>query len=101
VAGLISLRGQVITVFDLRRLLTLGAAPAGEPTRILVVRERDGEEATGLIVDEVTRVWRLASTDVEEIAHPGEDGLWGVAHIGQERIGLIDLFQILSRIGLG
>jgi purine-binding chemotaxis protein CheW len=58
VRGVISLRGEMVQVIDLRRRLGL---PAEEPTRasrIVVVHRADGRVA-GLLVDEVREVLRI------------------------------------------
>ena len=52
--GVISLRGEILQVIDLRLRLRLRAAPTGRASRIVVVHAADGGVA-GLLVDEVTR----------------------------------------------
>lgn len=51
VAGLASLRGQLLTVIDLQAYLGGGALRVGRDTRVLVVNHR--ELGAGLLVDEV------------------------------------------------
>src|SRR5438552_10243146 len=60
ILGLISVRGKLVTVMDLRRRLRLPEAPVGKRTRILLA-DLDGDEQMGLLVDEVRQVWRLAT----------------------------------------
>jgi len=51
IEGLINLRGQIVTAFDVRRRLGLPARPAdGEPMNV-VIRSDDG--AVSLLVDEI------------------------------------------------
>ena len=54
IAGLINLRGQIVTVIDLRRRLGLPPRPESEPAMHVVV-ESDGE-AISLLVDEAGEV---------------------------------------------
>jgi len=65
VLGIISVRGQVIPVIELRRRLRL-PAPArapGREARVLIVT-RAGEDF-GLLVDEVRQVVRMRDSDIE------------------------------------
>src|ERR1019366_4009879 len=77
VLGVISVRGKLVTVIDLRRRLRLAEAPTDRRTRILLV-ESGGGEQMGLLVDEVHQVWRLAH---EEIEAPGVLGGEQAVHI--------------------
>lgn len=64
VMGIVSVRGQIITVIDLRRKLHLAEAPASPKTRILLADGSSGE-TLGLWVDEVLEVHRFADTEIE------------------------------------
>ncbi len=61
--GILSLRGTMVPVIDLRRRLRIGAVDPKQGTRILIV-EYSGEPV-GLLVDEVTDVARIAERDIE------------------------------------
>lgn len=61
--GVISVRGLVIPVIDLRSRLRLDHTPLTRAARILVA-DRDGEPF-GLLVDAVTGVVRFADTEIE------------------------------------
>lgn len=63
VDGVINLRGSVIPVVDLRKLLGLLIQPVSSTTRIVVVDIRG--QSVGVIVDAVTEVLRLSSDKVE------------------------------------
>ncbi|HJZ83601.1 MAG TPA: chemotaxis protein CheW [Polyangia bacterium] len=63
VPGIISVRGTIVPVIDLRLRLRLHAPPPGKPARILIVSKDD--DPYGLLVDEVRQVERLAHQDVE------------------------------------
>lgn len=63
VAGLINLRGQIVTAIDLRKLLRLGARPEGKPAMNVIVRTEEG--LVSLLVDEIGDVMELAHEDCE------------------------------------
>jgi purine-binding chemotaxis protein CheW len=63
VLGVISVRGAVTTVFDLRIRLRLTVAPATSKSRILLVDS--GREVVGLLVDSVLQVHRLQDGEIE------------------------------------
>jgi purine-binding chemotaxis protein CheW len=61
VAGLINLRGRIVTLIDLRRRLGLGdAPPSDEPIMAIGVESRG--ESYGLLVDGVGEVLKLDDT---------------------------------------
>jgi purine-binding chemotaxis protein CheW len=63
VAGLVNLRGQIVTAIDLRRRLELGEpAPGHDPAQVVV---HGAEGAVSLMVDEVGDVLEVAGEDFE------------------------------------
>jgi purine-binding chemotaxis protein CheW len=64
ILGIISVRGQLVTVIDLRRRLHLAESPPTRRTRILLI-DAAGGEVMGVFVDEVLQVYRLADTEIE------------------------------------
>ncbi len=62
VAGLINLRGAIVTALDLRR--RLGLDTGGEGPRMNVVLNQ-GDEAVSLLVDEIGEVVTVAEDDFE------------------------------------
>jgi purine-binding chemotaxis protein CheW len=65
--GIVSVRGQLVTVVDLRRRLRLAEAPLSRKTRILLV-DAAGGEVMGVYVDEVLQVYRLSESEIEPAA---------------------------------
>jgi purine-binding chemotaxis protein CheW len=61
--GVISLRGQIVPLIDLRLRLGLPATPQTRATRILVVDQAG--DAFGLLVDSVRQVVRLRDDELE------------------------------------
>src|SRR5690606_31597935 len=63
VLGILSVRGRITTVFDLRKRLRM---PAAEPTRASRIRRVAGaDEVVGLLVASVDQVFRLQEDEIE------------------------------------
>ncbi|HWP35270.1 MAG TPA: chemotaxis protein CheW [Thermodesulfobacteriota bacterium] len=62
ILGLLSLRGRIVPVFDLRRRLSLAAAPLSRDSRIIIAAE--GGRIAGLAVDGVSGVVRLPAAAI-------------------------------------
>jgi purine-binding chemotaxis protein CheW len=98
VIGVMSVRGRLVTVIDLRRRFRLAESAPDRKTRILLVET--GEEQIGLLVDEVLQVYRLADTEIEPAGVLGGDQPAHIAGIGRPEgalLILIDLKPILDR----
>jgi purine-binding chemotaxis protein CheW len=92
--GIITVRGSVIPVIDLRLRLRLPCTPPTRAARILVV-VRDGDPY-GLLVDAVSGVVRLLESEIEvppSTLASGE-GVF-LAGIGRHRVGRRDRMVIL------
>jgi purine-binding chemotaxis protein CheW len=86
VLGIISVRGQVTTLMDLRQKLHVEPAPIGSRTRILLVDQ--GDEILGLLCDRVLQVHRLSETEVEMASVLGSDAssyVMGIGRPGQRK----------------
>lgn len=68
IAGLINLRGHVITQLDMRNALGLPAHDQDKPYRVVIIETDDGEDF-GLMVDEVGEVMPPDSRVQEEMPH--------------------------------
>jgi purine-binding chemotaxis protein CheW len=102
VKGVINLRGKVIPVVDLRRKFGLPGVAYDAKTCIIVVQVRGeaGAMMMGIIVDGVSEVVNLASSDIEDTPDFGGGGrlpyLLGMAKSkGKVRI-LLDIDQVLG-----
>jgi purine-binding chemotaxis protein CheW len=88
VLGIVSVRGQVTTLIDLRRRLHVEAAPVGSRTRVLLVDQ--GDEILGLLCDRVLQVHRLSENEVEMSSVLGADAssyVMGIGRPGQRTRG--------------
>ena len=68
--GIFDLRGTIVPVFDMRILLGLSEARAGEP--VVIILDLDGR-AAGLVVDAVSQVVALTDQDVKPLPSAGHD----------------------------
>lgn len=101
ILGVISVRGKLVTVIDLRRRFRLHESAMDRKTRILLADVGTGEQV-GLLVDEVHQVWRLAPEEIEASSVLGGEQQPHIAGIGRpaEEQGtilvLLDLRPILE-----
>jgi len=103
VMGVISVRGRIVTVRDLRKRLRLTEAMPTRRSRILLAElspEQGGTgERVGLLVDEVLHVYRLSEQEIESatgvLGSELAEYVAGIGRQGGEMIILIDLRPIL------
>jgi purine-binding chemotaxis protein CheW len=91
VRGVVNLRGHIVPAVDARRCLGLEPAPATVRPRLLVV-DVAGRQF-GLIVDRVSRIVKLATSDVKP-AEPAGSGD-AIAHVDGVAIHLLDVERVL------
>jgi purine-binding chemotaxis protein CheW len=98
IVGIISLRGTIVTIIDVRRKLRHPAANKGKDARIIVV-ERGGE-TLGFEVDRVLRVLKVDSAAIEPhpVVHSSElsEAVRGVFRYANALTILIDLDKLLA-----
>lgn len=96
--GLVSLRGRIVTIIDLRNRLGLPAEAPGRLSRIIVAADRG--RTVGLLVDAVTGVVRVAPGDVETtpVVVGGVDGefLSGLGRVNGRIVILLNLSRVLE-----
>lgn len=83
VLGIISVRGRITTVIDMRRLMRMAPSEPRRPARVLLVD--GGREVLGLQVDRVLSVFRLDSSEVEIHPSVGGDTAEYVIGVGRPR----------------
>ena len=97
VAGVMNLRGKVITVVDLRKRLQMPMTSATKETCIIVVESEIGH--VGVIVDSVQAVIHLQDAQIDD-SPISEDEYSFVKAIGKmddHLVMLIDIFRCLSK----
>src|SRR5580700_10709387 len=81
VVGVVSVRGRLVTVIDLRVRIRLPPAAMDRRSRILLVD--NGTEHIGFLVDDVQQVWRLAPEEIEASSVLGGDQAAHIVGIGR------------------
>ncbi|MBI2219958.1 MAG: purine-binding chemotaxis protein CheW [Acidobacteria bacterium] len=98
VRGVVNLRGDVVSVIDLRALLGLEAV-SPYTGRLLVVRLADEEFTAGLLVDSVEQIVGVALDSVKPPSGPIEGALapylTGVSQVGERLVAVLDLERLL------
>ena len=96
--GIVTLRGVIVPIFDLRVRLGLAEIEHGPDTRIVVVYR--GEEFAGLIVDRITQVMRLPVEAIEPppqtIGQVEAEYLRGVARFRDQLVILLNLPRVVE-----
>ncbi len=92
IIGVMTVRGRLVTVIDLRRRLRLPEAPMDHRSRILITDSAD--EQIGLLVDEVLHVHRLAESEIEPRDVLGGDPEPYMAGIGRPEGALLTLLDL-------
>jgi purine-binding chemotaxis protein CheW len=98
ILGIVSLRGIIVPVFDLRTRLNLGAGELTPASRIVVCQR--GDRVAGLLVDSITQVVRIPASSVEPppAVFSGFDRelLAGVGRIQGRMLILLNLANVLN-----
>lgn len=97
VAGVMNLRGKVITVVDLRKRLKMPVTEATKETCIIVVESEIGH--VGVIVDSVQAVIHLQDVQIDDspISEDEYSFVKAIGKLDDNLIMLIDIFRCLSK----
>lgn len=96
VLGVVNLRGQIVTVLSLRRLLGLPQTAPRDGARIIVLATAD--DAAGVLVDAVHGVVEIVDAQVEpppEVGAQRPEAVSGVAQVGADSVLLLDAARLL------
>lgn len=102
IRGVINLRGQVISVMDLRAKFGMESAEQTEQTCIIVVEiSKAGRKLSiGIIVDRVSEVLDIAEANIEDSPALGgdvdSDFILGMGKIGPSVKILLDIDKVIS-----
>jgi purine-binding chemotaxis protein CheW len=98
VEGVSNLRGSIIPVVNLRKLLGLEPKPADRDTRTIVVNV--GQRTMGCMVDMVSQVLRIPQESIkpapETVTADGAGYIAGFAKVADRLIILLDIDQLLT-----
>lgn len=98
-AGVINLRGRVLSVLSLRKRLGLSEKEISSASRIVVTEI--GSKVIGLLVDAVSHVIKIPRESVEaapeEVLEADTDYITGVGKLNNKMVILLDLDKLLRR----
>jgi purine-binding chemotaxis protein CheW len=98
VEGVSNLRGTIIPIINLRRLLGLAPKPADSETRTIVVNV--GERTMGCTVDMVSQVIRIPGDRIqaapETLKSDGANYIAGFAKLNERLVIILDIDELLS-----
>ena len=95
VRGVISLRGEIIQVIDLRLRLGLPPAAIAKANRIVVVQADDGRVA-GVLVDDVREVLRVSESAIGSAAGDAQGIVAALCTNGNEFVSIVEPGRLLE-----
>lgn len=98
VRGVISLRGEMIELIDLRRRLSLGSIEPSRQTRIIVIKTND-DEVVGLLVDAVREVLRVSEEAIQPATGSETGAVNDLCKFHDEFVSMIELDRVLTLDG--
>lgn len=93
VEGVINLRGNVVTLLNLSKLLHQEDSVCYN--NIIIIHKED--EKIGLMVTDVQQVMDVDIEDIQKIDKEKTDGIFGILKIDEMIINIIDIDAILSK----
>jgi purine-binding chemotaxis protein CheW len=98
IKGVANVRGEIVSVIDLKSRFFLPGGKAGESRHIIITEQE--KNIFGLMVDEVTEVLRIPQAEIkatpEILTRIHAEYVRGVVTIGERLIILLDLAKVLS-----
>jgi len=98
ILGIVSLRGIIVPIFDLKKRLKLGPGEMTPASRIIVCQM--GERSAGLLVDSITQVVRIPAGGIEPppavLSGVDRELLEGVGRIQGRMLILLDMANVLD-----
>jgi purine-binding chemotaxis protein CheW len=98
VEGVISLRGQVVPLINLRERFNLPKIDYDKSTRIIIINIDDKQ--LGLIVDAVSEVLRISVSSIkappEEVVSGDDNFVEGIVEVNGRLVIILDLGKVLS-----
>lgn len=97
--GVITLRGTIVPVIDMRIRFDLEATEYTKTTVIVIVNVYD--RLIGLLVDSVLDVTNLQKSDIQDTPHFSanidEDCISGISEIGEDLVVILNVEKIISK----
>lgn len=101
VEGVTNLRGQIITVMDLRKRLNL--PDKGDSNEKIIIIDL-GKQAIGVVVDSVTEVSTIRGPDIEknsEVTTTLDESILGVGKQGNHLTIILDIAKTITKVQSG
>lgn len=98
VEGVTNLRGQIITVMDLRKRLNL--PEKGDASEKIIIIDL-GKKAIGVVVDAVTEVSTIRGPDIEknsEVTSTLDESILGVGKQGNHLTIILDIAKTITKV---
>jgi len=95
ICGVISLRGEIVQVLDLCRRLGIQHRKTVRTSRIIVLHGDHGT-VTGLLVDSVKEVLRIAEEAIQPPPTGESDSVEALCRKGDEFISLLNMYRVLD-----
>jgi purine-binding chemotaxis protein CheW len=98
VEGVTNLRGQIITVMDLRK--RLGLAEKSKTNEKIIIIDL-GKHAIGVVVDSVTEVSTIREPDIEknsEVTSTLDESILGVGKQGNHLTIILDIAKTIAKV---
>jgi purine-binding chemotaxis protein CheW len=99
VRGVLSLRGEIVQVIDLRSRLGMPPNPDDAPRRRIVVLNGEEGQLTGLLVDRVSEVLRLRDEELRPPAARDAATVSALAPHGEGFLSVFDVERVLDLSG--
>jgi purine-binding chemotaxis protein CheW len=96
VRGVLSLRGEIVQVIDLRRRLGLPPDTRENPRRRIVVLGGEDGQMTGVLVDRVSEVLRLREDALRPPTERDSTAVTALAPQGERFVSVFDVDRILD-----
>lgn len=94
VLGVIHLRGHVVPIIDLRKVLGQTVSEITDSTRCIMASV-DGQ-VIGFVVDAATDILDVPAATIQKPALFSKDFIYGIANLHQRMIVLLDISQLLK-----
>ena len=92
IEGLINLRGNVVALVNLSKLLLLEDKECYN--NIVIIHRQD--EKLGILVTEVKEVLKIREEDIEKVSTETKSGVVGIIQLENQLVNYIDLDRIIS-----
>jgi purine-binding chemotaxis protein CheW len=94
ILGVVSMRGEIVQVIDLRQRLSMSPAEPTRTSRIVVLQGED-DRLAGLLVDVVIQVMRVREEEIRPAAATESIPIEALFARGRDFVSVIDLKRVL------